>query len=114
MARTKTSPSWSSGTGASCKRKSVSFGRPTGLDANTNCRFTDGCCDGLADMCETNLSGGPLCFGFQPVYYALHIMAENTQSFKNHTKFDPAFHFFLAPLGLVLLIVTIVELVRDP
>jgi hypothetical protein len=41
-------------------------------------------------------------------------MAENTQSFKSHTKLDPAFHFFLGPVGLALLIVTIVELVRDP
>jgi hypothetical protein len=41
-------------------------------------------------------------------------MAENTQSFKSHTKWDPPFHFFLAPVGLGLLIVTIVQLVRDP
>ncbi len=41
-------------------------------------------------------------------------MAESTQSFKSHTKWDPAFHFFLGPVGLALLIVTIVELVRDP
>ncbi len=28
--------------------------------------------------------------------------------------FDPAFHFFLAPLGLILLILSIVEAVRHP
>jgi hypothetical protein len=41
-------------------------------------------------------------------------MAEKTQSFQNHTRFDPAFHFFVAPLSLVFLIAAIVHLVRDP
>ena len=36
------------------------------------------------------------------------------QSFKNHTKFDPPFHFFLAPVGLILLILTIIEAVNHP
>jgi hypothetical protein len=36
------------------------------------------------------------------------------QSFKNHAKFDPLFHFFLAPLSLIILIGTIVQLVREP
>jgi hypothetical protein len=40
-------------------------------------------------------------------------MAE-TQSFKKHTKWDPAFHFFLAPVGMVALIWSIVQLVRNP
>jgi hypothetical protein len=40
-------------------------------------------------------------------------MAE-TQTIKNHTMFDPLFHFFLAPVGLILLIVSIVEAVRHP
>jgi hypothetical protein len=40
-------------------------------------------------------------------------MAE-TQNFKNHGKFDPPFHFFLAPLGLAALIWSIVELVKNP
>jgi hypothetical protein len=38
----------------------------------------------------------------------------DTQSFKNHTKFDPPFHFFLAPVGLILLILSIVEAVNHP
>jgi len=38
----------------------------------------------------------------------------DTQSFKNHAMFDPLFHFFLAPVGLVLLICSIVEVVRNP
>ncbi|MGA3204348.1 MAG: DUF6526 family protein [Bryobacteraceae bacterium] len=40
-------------------------------------------------------------------------MAE-TQNFKNHGKFDPPFHFFLAPLGAAALIWSIVELVKNP
>ena len=40
-------------------------------------------------------------------------MAE-PQSFKNHTMFDPLFHFFLAPVGLILLILTIIEAVNHP
>ncbi len=41
-------------------------------------------------------------------------MAQEPQSVKNHTRFDPAFHFFLAPLGLFFVIGTIVRLVRHP
>jgi hypothetical protein len=41
-------------------------------------------------------------------------MAQDPQSFKNHTKWDPPFHFFLAPLSLIILIWTIVILVRNP
>jgi hypothetical protein len=40
-------------------------------------------------------------------------MAE-AQSFKNHGKFDPPFHFFLAPVGLVLLILSIIDVVKNP
>jgi hypothetical protein len=40
-------------------------------------------------------------------------MAE-TQSFKNHAMYDPLFHFFLAPLGMIGLIWSIVEAVRFP
>ncbi len=39
-------------------------------------------------------------------------MAE-TQSFKNHGKFDPTFHFFLVPVGLFLLISVIVMAWRN-
>jgi Family of unknown function (DUF6526) len=38
----------------------------------------------------------------------------NAQSFSNHTKYDPTFHFFLAPIGLINLIVAIVSCVRNP
>src|SRR5580700_10357175 len=41
-------------------------------------------------------------------------MAQEPQSLKNHTRFDPAFHFFLAPLALFFVIGTIVRLVRNP
>src|ERR1700679_3428129 len=40
-------------------------------------------------------------------------MPEKPQSFQNHTKLDPAFHMFLLPVGLVLLIGSIVNLVRN-
>ncbi len=40
-------------------------------------------------------------------------MAE-TQNYKNHAMFDPPFHFFLAPLGLVAFIWSVYELVRQP
>lgn len=38
----------------------------------------------------------------------------NPQTFKNHGMFDPLFHFFLAPVGLALLILAIVDLVKHP
>jgi hypothetical protein len=41
-------------------------------------------------------------------------MAQQEQSLKNHTKFDPLFHFFLAPLGVAILIGTIVQTIRHP
>jgi hypothetical protein len=40
-------------------------------------------------------------------------MAE-PQSLKNHTMFDPLFHFFLGPVGFILLILSIVEAVNHP
>jgi Family of unknown function (DUF6526) len=40
-------------------------------------------------------------------------MAEKTQqTYANHTRFHPPFHFFLAPGSIVLLILTIVNVVR--
>jgi Family of unknown function (DUF6526) len=40
-------------------------------------------------------------------------MAENaTQSYANHARWHPPFHFFLAPGSIVLLILTIVNVVR--
>ncbi len=41
-------------------------------------------------------------------------MAQAPQTLKNHTRFDPAFHFFLAPVTLFLVIEEIVRLVRNP
>ena len=40
-------------------------------------------------------------------------MAENvTQSYANHTRWHPPFHFFLGPGSMVLLILTIINVVR--
>ncbi len=40
-------------------------------------------------------------------------MAENvTQSYANHTRWHPPFHFFLAPGSILLLILTIVNVIR--
>jgi hypothetical protein len=42
-------------------------------------------------------------------------MANTTpQSFANHTRFDPGFHFLLVPLALVAIILSIISLVRHP
>lgn len=41
-------------------------------------------------------------------------MAQQEQSLKNHAKFDPLFHFFLAPLSLFFVIATIVQVIRNP
>jgi hypothetical protein len=38
----------------------------------------------------------------------------DTQSFKNHTMWDPPFHFFLGPVGFFLLIGSIWQLIKDP
>jgi hypothetical protein len=41
-------------------------------------------------------------------------MAENTsQNYANHTRLHPPFHFVLAPGGILLLILTIVNVVRN-
>ncbi len=39
-------------------------------------------------------------------------MADTPQTYANHTRFHPPFHFFLAPGSIVLLILTIVNVVR--
>jgi hypothetical protein len=41
-------------------------------------------------------------------------MPQESQSLKNHTRLDPAFHFFLVPLGLFFVIEEIVRLVQNP
>jgi hypothetical protein len=42
-------------------------------------------------------------------------MAQTTQqTYKNHTRFDPGFHFLLAPLILACLVVSIFFAVRHP
>jgi hypothetical protein len=41
-------------------------------------------------------------------------MAQQEQSLKHHAKFDPLFHFFLAPVALAILIWTIVQVFRVP
>jgi hypothetical protein len=41
-------------------------------------------------------------------------MAQQEQSLKNHARFDPLFHFFLAPVAMAILIWTIVQTVRAP
>src|SRR6266404_8734693 len=38
----------------------------------------------------------------------------STQSFTKHTKWDPMFHFFIAPVFVVNFIYSIVTLVRNP
>jgi hypothetical protein len=38
----------------------------------------------------------------------------NAQNFSNHTKYDPVFHFFLAPIGLINLMVSIFSCYRYP
>jgi hypothetical protein len=37
---------------------------------------------------------------------------KTTQTFANHTRFHPPFHYFLAPGGIVLLILTVTNVVR--
>lgn len=38
----------------------------------------------------------------------------DTQNYKNHAMYDPPFHFFLVPIGLIALIWAAFELVRHP
>jgi hypothetical protein len=37
-----------------------------------------------------------------------------TQSLANHTRFDPPFHFFLLPLGLVAIILSVIRIIHRP
>jgi Family of unknown function (DUF6526) len=41
-------------------------------------------------------------------------MAQEPQSLKNHTKFDPPFHFFLAPVALLMVIEGIWRVIHNP
>lgn len=41
-------------------------------------------------------------------------MADTSQTYANHTRWHPPFHFFLAPVLLINLIVAIVQCVRFP
>jgi Family of unknown function (DUF6526) len=37
-----------------------------------------------------------------------------TQSFANHTRLDPPFHFFLLPLGLVAVVLSVIRIIHYP
>jgi hypothetical protein len=39
-------------------------------------------------------------------------LAENTQSYSNHARWHPPFHFFLGPGSFVVLILTVVNVIR--
>ena len=42
-------------------------------------------------------------------------MASSTpQSLANHARFDPPFHFFLLPLGLVAIILSVIRIIHHP
>lgn len=41
-------------------------------------------------------------------------MSERTQSFSHHSRYDPPFHFFIVPVFVVTLIVTLIKLFRSP
>ena len=41
-------------------------------------------------------------------------MAQQPQTFKNHAMFDPLWHYFLAPVAILMVIVTLVQLIRSP
>src|SRR5581483_10268040 len=41
-------------------------------------------------------------------------MERKPQNLQNHAKLDPWFHFFLSPVGLLLLIAAIYNLVKNP
>jgi len=51
---------------------------------------------------------------FQTHYDAKTVMEKKPQNLQNHGKVDPAFHFFLLPVGLLLLIAAIYNLVKHP
>jgi hypothetical protein len=40
--------------------------------------------------------------------------ADRQQNYANHARFDPAFHFFLAPVFLLTFVASIVHAVRSP
>jgi hypothetical protein len=37
-----------------------------------------------------------------------------TQSLANHTRFDPLFHFFLLPLGLAAIVLSVIRIIHRP
>jgi hypothetical protein len=41
-------------------------------------------------------------------------MAEQTQTFATHRRFIPIYHFFVVPILLINVIVTVIQLVRNP
>ena len=41
-------------------------------------------------------------------------MAEAPQDYSHHTRWDPVFHFFLMPVLLITLIMTVVHVIRRP
>jgi hypothetical protein len=41
-------------------------------------------------------------------------MEKKPQNLQNHTKLDPAFHFFLAPVSLFLVIASVYNLAKNP
>jgi hypothetical protein len=41
-------------------------------------------------------------------------MDTQQQTFASHARWDPAFHFFVLPVGLITVIVTVVDLFRAP
>lgn len=41
-------------------------------------------------------------------------MSNTPQNYKNHKRVDPGYHYFLAPVALITLIIAIVHLTRHP
>ena len=41
-------------------------------------------------------------------------MAQAPQSFANHVRFDPIFHFFISPVFIITAVISVVHLVRSP
>jgi hypothetical protein len=42
------------------------------------------------------------------------VMERKPQTLQNHAKFDPVFHFFLAPVALAIFVSTAYQLFKDP